>query len=694
MPSATVSQPTANPLLDAGPLPAFTRISAEQVRPAIDSLLAGGRSAVTKLLAANAGSYTWDNLIDPLETLDDRLDRTWSPVSHLHSVADQAALRDAYNACLPLLSDYATERRQNHALYDAYRSIAEGPRADHLDAAQRKVLSNALRDFRLAGVALPENDKARFKKLSARLTELGSRFEENLLDATRGWRRHLRTREEVAGIPASALAVGAADAAQAGLDGWLFGLDHPSYHALVGYADDRELRRAAYTAYVTRASDQGPNAGRWDNTPVMEEMLALRHEQARLLGFESYAHLSLERKMARDPGAVLELLGELASRARPVAEAELAELRAFARDQRHISDLQAWDLAYFTEQLRVAKFALAEEELRAYFPVPRVLEGLFELSRRLFGVRIDPQEGVDTWDPGVRVYAITDAQGELRGRFYVDLYARTNKRGGAWMDECVVRRRTRDGVQIPASYLTCNFSPPTDGAPAHLTHDQVTTLFHEFGHTLHHLLSRVDYAPVSGINGVAWDAVEVPSQLLEHWCWEPESLALISAHRTTDEPLPGTLIERLRDSRNFHSGLRTLRQVELALIDLRLHLDYDPVRGARIAQTVAATRREVAVITPPEFNRFMHGFSHIFGGGYAAGYYGYKWAEVLACDAYSRFEERGVLDPRTGRDFLHAVLEPGGTRDALDLFKAFRGREPKIDALFRHDGLATAEATA
>jgi len=478
------------------------------------------------------------------------------------------------------------------------------------------------------------------------------------------------------------------------LDGWLFGLDHPSYHALVGYADDRELRRAAYTAYVTRASDQGPNAGRWDNTPVMEEMLALRHEQARLLGFESYAHLSLERKMARDPGAVLELLGELASRARPVAEAELAELRAFARDQRHISDLQAWDLAYFTEQLRVAKFALAEEELRAYFPVPRVLEGLFELSRRLFGVRIDPQEGVDTWDPGVRVYAITDAQGELRGRFYVDLYARTNKRGGAWMDECVVRRRTRDGVQIPASYLTCNFSPPTDGAPAHLTHDQVTTLFHEFGHTLHHLLSRVDYAPVSGINGVAWDAVEVPSQLLEHWCWEPESLALISAHRTTDEPLPGTLIERLRDSRNFHSGLRTLRQVELALIDLRLHLDYDPVRGARIAQTVAATRREVAVITPPEFNRFMHGFSHIFGGGYAAGYYGYKWAEVLACDAYSRFEERGVLDPRTGRDFLHAVLEPGGTRDALDLFKAFRGREPKIDALFRHDGLATAEATA
>jgi len=679
-----------NPLLEDAALPPFSRIRAEHVRPAIEELLAASRKAVAALLGGDA-TPSWETVVEPIEALEDRLDRAWAPVAHLHAVADQPALREAYNACLPLLSDHATEMAQNEALHAAYRAIAEGPEWARLDGAQRKVIENALREFRLAGVALPSGDKRRFRDQAARLAELASRFEENLLDATRAWTRSIEEQAELAGIPASARSAAAERAEREGRRGWLFGLDFPSYHALVTHAERRELRREAYTAYHTRASDQGPHAGRWDNGAVIEEILALRHHQARLLGFRDYAELSLERKMARSPEEVLDLLGELAARARPVAERELTELAEFARAECALERLEAWDLAYCAERLRQRRHALAEEELRPYFPAPRVLEGLFTVARRLFGIRVVARDGVDVWHPEVRFFELRDERGELRGQFYLDLYARPSKRGGAWMDDCVVRRRHGEHLQTPVAFLTCNFTPPTRDRPSLLTHDEVTTLFHEFGHGLHHLLTRVDHPSVAGINGVPWDAVELPSQLLENWCWEREALELVSGHWESGEPLPGHLIERLRAARTFQAGLQTLRQVEFALFDLRLHRDYDPARGARVAETLEAVRREVAVLRPPPFTRFAHGFSHIFGGGYAAGYYSYKWAEVLAADAFERFEQAGIFDPETGQAFRRTVLEQGGARDALELFIEFRGREPRVEALLRQCGiLATA----
>jgi oligopeptidase A len=678
--------PQDNPLLAIDALPRFGAIRAEHAVPAVQWVLADNRARIEQLLGEGR-DYTWDTLVRPLEDLAYRLNRVWSPVSHMNAVVNTPALRDAYNSCLPLLSAYASELGQNERLYRAYQAVEQRADFGRLEPAQKKIIEHALRDFRLSGVALGEQDKARYRELMQELSLLTARFEQNLLDATQAWSRHVADEQLLAGLPPSARAMAQQTAQQRGLTDWLFTLDYPSYSAVMTHAEDRGLRCEMYEAYVTRASDQGPQAGRWDNGPLMERILALRHEEARLLGFDNFAERSLATKMARDTRQVVDFLRDLAARSLPGARRELDDLRRFARERHGLEDLEAWDVMYLSEKLRQHTYALSQEELKAYFPAPRVLAGLFEVARRLYGLSISPRDGVETWHPDVRFYEIRDARGELRGQFYLDLYARPHKRGGAWMDECIVRRRTETGVQIPVAYLVCNFTPPVGDEPARFTHDEVLTLFHEFGHGLHHMLTRVDYPGVAGIQGVAWDAVELPSQFMENWCWQREALALISGHYRTGEPLPEELFARLLAARNFQSGMKMLRQIEFALFDFRLHLEYDPARSGRVYEILQQVRDEVAVIRPPSFNRFPHSFSHIFAGGYAAGYYSYKWAEVLSSDAFSLFEERGVFDMDTGVRFLGTVLEQGGSRDAMELFIEFRGREPQIDALLRHHGL-------
>jgi oligopeptidase A len=673
-----------NPLLEPYAFPPFSHIRPEHVEPAIEQILAENRASLVELL--KQPRYTWDNLIAKLEDLDDRLDKAWAPVRHLNAVVNNDPLRQAYNACLPKLSDYATEMGQNVALYEAHRALVESEEFNRLDAAQKKILKDALRDFRLAGVALPEAKKARFKEIEQRLTQLASRFEENVLDATHAWTKHLSDPKALAGLPETAKAIARQKAQAIGLDGWLLTLEFPCYLAVMTFADDRSLRREMYEAYVTRASDQGPLAGRYDNTQCMEEILALRHEKAKLLGYANFAELSLATKMAETPTQVLDFLRELARFAKPKAEKELEELKEFAREQ-GIDRLEAWDLMYYAEKLKNHRFQLSQEEVRQYFPAPKVVAGLFQVVERLFGFKVLELSSVDVWHPEVRVFEIVSPQGEVRGRFYLDLYARPKKRGGAWMDECVARRKRNGQVQIPIAFLTCNFTPPTADAPALLTHDEVLTLFHEFGHGLHHLLTQVDYLQASGIRGVEWDAVELPSQFLENFCWQREALALISGHYLTGQALPEDLFSKMLAARHFQAGMQMVRQLEFALFDFRLHLEYDPAKGGRIYQILDEVRDEVAVFKPPAFNRFAHSFTHIFGGGYAAGYYSYKWAEVLSADAFARFEEEGVFDPITGRAFLQHILETGGSQPALESFIAFRGREPKIDALLRYSGI-------
>ena len=678
---------TANPLLTMDGLPPFSQIRPEHVEPAIDFLLADNRQRIEALLDG-LDTPTWETLVAPIEEWEDRLSRVWSPVGHLNAVMNNEALRSAYNACLPKLSDYATEMGQNERLFRAYKAVAESGAG--LDEGQRKVLDNALRDFHLSGIDLPAEQKARFKAISQELSQLTSKFEENLLDATNAWSKQITDESQLAGLPPSARDLARQTAEQRDLPGWLLTLEFPSYYPVLTYADDRALRLELYEAYHTRASERGPHAGQFDNTAAMEQILALRHELAQLLGFASYAERSLAKKMARSTTDVVAFLEDLARRSRPQAEREMAELAAFARERDGLEALEAWDVAYYSEKLREQRYAFSQEEVRPYFPATRVVPGLFAVAERLFGVTIREVGGVDVWHPDVRFYEIRDLAGELRGQFYLDLFARPKKRGGAWMDDCRGRMRHGDRLQTPVAYLTCNFTPPVGGKPSLLTHDEVETLFHEFGHGLHHMLTRVDYPPVAGINGVAWDAVELPSQFLENWCWEREALDLIAGHSETGAPIPGDLYGRMKAAKNFQSAMQMVRQLEFALFDFRLHLGYDPAKGGRIYDTLDAVRREVAVIRYPEFNRMPHGFSHIFAGGYAAGYYSYKWAEVLSADAFSLFEERGVFDPDTGRSFRENILERGGSRDAMDLFVAFRGREPRIDALLRHSGIAEA----
>ena len=676
-----------NPLLELDDLPAFDRIEAEHVLPAVRQVLGEVQEDIEKLLAAGP-PFTWENTLAPLELALNRLHRVWSPVSHLNAVMNSDALREAYNACLPELSAFETRLGQHKGLYRAVRDIAESPDFARLDAAQQQSVRHRLRDFRLSGIELDEAGQARFRDIQQRLSELQSRFQENLLDATNGWQKHVTDEALLAGLPDSARDLARQNAAEKHLDGWLFTLDFPSYFPVLAYADDRALREEVYTAYITRASDAGPDAGRWDNGPVMEEILALRHESARLLGFDNYAEYSLATKMAESPQQVLQFLEDLAGHSVEAAREDMRALRAFAREQGFNAGMQAWDVPYWSEKLRKQRHDLSQDMLKPWFPDSRVIEGMFAVVERLYGVRIRERKGVPVWHPEVRFFEIRDAGGSLRGRFYLDLYARANKRGGAWMDDCASRLHIGSRKQVATAYLTCNFSPPIGDRPALLTHDEVTTLFHEFGHGLHHMLTRVDYPSVSGINGVAWDAVELPSQFMENWCWEREPLDMISSHVDTGEPLPDELFERLRGARNFQSAMQMVRQLEFALFDMRLHAEYDPARGGRIDDILREVREQVAVVPVADFNRFAHGFAHIFGGGYAAGYYSYKWAEVLSADAFSLFEEGGVFDAAAGRRFLENILEAGGSADPMELYRAFRGRDPDIQALLRHSGLA------
>lgn len=680
-----------NPLLQMQGLPPFAEILPEHVEPAVDQVLADNRAAIQDLLS-RPGPFTWETLVHPLSLLEDRLNRIWSPVRHMNSVVNSDELRQAYNACLPKLSDYATEMGQNLDLFQAFRSIADDPGFAELAPAQQRVINNALRDFHLSGVDLPEDRKARYKAIAQELSQLTSRFEENVLDVTQAWKRIIPDVEGLKGLPESSLEMLLQNARQHKEDGYLINLEFPSYYAVMTYADDRDLRRETYTAYVTRASDQGPHDRRFDNSQVIEQILALRHEQARLLGYPSYAHLSLATKMAESPEQVVGFLSEMAQRACPAARKELDALRTFAREHLNLEDLQAWDLAYASEKLRKHAYDLSQEDLKPYFPVDRVLQGLFQLVERLYQVRITRVEDAPVWHDDVRFYEIQDPDGTPRARFYLDLYARARKRGGAWMDECLNRLRDGERLQLPVAYMTCNSTPPVGGKPALFTHDEVLTLFHEFGHGLHHMLTRVDYPDVAGINGVEWDAVELPSQFMENWCWEREALDLIAGHHETGEPLPGTLFDKLQATRHFQAAMQMVRQLEFSLFDMRLHAEYDPARGGRIQETLDAVRSQVAVMIPPAFNRFQHSFSHIFAGGYAAGYYSYKWAEVLSADAFARFEEEGLFNPEVGTAFLREILEQGGARPALELFRAFRGRDPQIEALLRHSGLVDAAA--
>ncbi|TNH79447.1 oligopeptidase A [Aeromonas sobria] len=677
-----------NPLLTMDALPPFSQIQPEQVQPAVVQAIADCKQKISDVLAQNE-THTWDSLIAPLEEVNDRLARIWSPVSHLNSVLNSEALRVAHDACLPLLSEFQTYVGQHEGLYQAYLGLSQSDDFPLLSGAQRKEILNTLRDFRLSGIGLPAEAQQRYGEIQARLSELASRFSNNVLDATQGWHKPVTEEAELAGLPDSVRAAARQMAELKGKEGWLFTLDIPSYLPVMMYSDNRELRAEMYQAFTTRASDQGPNAGKWDNSAIMSELLTLRRELAQLLGFANYAELSLATKMADKTEQVVSFLTDLAAKSLPQGKAELEEIRAFATEQHGQGELAAWDLAYYAENLKQHKFSISDEQLRPYFPASKVVKGLFEVVKRVFGMKVRERLGIDTWHPDVRFYDIFDAEDELRGSFYLDLYAREHKQGGAWMDVCLGRRYRQDGsLQKPVAYLTCNFNGPVDGKPALFTHNEVVTLFHEFGHGIHHMLTRIDVAGVAGINGVAWDAVELPSQFLENWCWESEALAFISGHFETGEPLPADLLEKMLTARNFQAAMQMLRQLEFSLFDFRLHQTFDPANPDQIPSLLAEVRSQVAVMTPPEFNRFQHSFSHIFAGGYAAGYYSYKWAEVLSADAFSRFEEEGIFNPVTGQSFLKHILEKGGSKEPMELFRAFRGREPKVDALLRHSGIA------
>ena len=745
-----------NPLLDFSGLPRFAEIKPEHVAPAIEQLLAENRALVARLLADDAPPI-WDDFVLPMEDANERLSRAWGPVGHLNAVMNSTPLREVYTATLPKITQYYAELGQNLALFGKFKALRDSAEFETLSAARKKIIENQLRDFRLGGAELPEDKKARYLAIQERQAELSSRFSDNLLDATNdftlviedsppsqpsdettshstkptsgqvagypGGRGGDRTPgvckipDELSGLPEDALQTAREAASGAGKDGWLFTLKAPSYMPVMQYADNRALRETIYRAYVTRASEFGKPE--WDNTALMDEIVALRGEEARLLGFANFGELSLASKMAESPQQVVEFMRELAQRARPFAEKDVAELREFARADLGLNELHSWDTTYASEKLREQRYAFSEQEVKQYFPENAVLTGMFKLVETLYGLQINASEA-PVWHEDVRFFDIRDAQGALVGQFYLDLYARNSKRGGAWMDDVITRRRLTSGIQTPVAYLNCNFSAPIGGKPAVFTHDEVITLFHEFGHGLHHLLTEVEDLGVSGINGVEWDAVELPSQFMENFCWEWEVLQGMTRHADTNETLPRALFDKMLAAKNFQSGLQTLRQIEFALFDMLMHSNFEASGGkcdcdtllakpadcgssrpaappapegfappcrSGILQLLDEVRAEVAVLIPPDFNRFPHSFGHIFSGGYAAGYYSYKWAEVLSADAYSLFEEHGVLNPDVGARFRAEILAVGGSRGAMQSFGAFRGREPSMDALLRHNGL-------
>jgi oligopeptidase A len=675
-----------NPLLDFEGLPRFAELRPEHVAPALDQLLAEGRATVARVSGADV-PCTWDAFVTPLEDANERVARAWGQVAHLHGVLDSPALRDAYNANLPKLTQYWTELGHDERLFRRYRELRDSAAYADLAPARKRQVQNALRDFRLGGAELAPDKKARFAAIEDELAQLGAKFAENVLDATNAYSIVIEDPARVAGLHEDLLAAAREAAQKDGRSGWKFTLHAPSYLPLMQYAEDRGLRETMYRESVTRASEFG--RPEWDNTPLIARILELRREEAQLLGYPNFAEVSLVPKMADTPEQVLAFLEDLAQRARPSAERDAQELREFARRELGIERLEAWDLAFASEKLRAQRYAFSDNEVKRYFPEDAVIAGLFRLVETLYGVRIAPGTA-PVWHPDVRFFDIRDAGGVLQGQFYTDLYARETKRGGAWMDDAIGRRRTPRGVQTPVAYLNCNFSRPVGDRPAVFTHDEVITLFHEFGHCLHHLLTRGEDLGVSGINGVEWDAVELPSQFMENFCWEWDVLSHMTRNVDTGAALPRALFDKMLAAKNFHSGLATLRQVEFALFDMHLHFDFEPDAQRTALELLERVRDKVAVLKPPAYNRFPNNFSHIFGGGYAAGYYSYKWAEVLSADAYSLFEENGVLDAATGARFRDEVLAVGGARPAAESFRAFRGRDPQVDALLRHNGMMSA----
>jgi oligopeptidase A len=704
-----------NPLLDFSGLPRFAQVKPTDVTPAIDQLLVENRALLAHL-TEDATPATWSGFVEPLEDANERLSRAWGTVGHLHGVLDSPELREAYNENQPKLVQYWTELGQNEQLFAKYKALRASAEFDGLSAAQKRIVDNEIRDFRLSGAELPPAEKKRFAEIMEALAKLSTEFSEHLLDATNAFALYIGDAATLAGLPDDALEAAREAAEKDGKRGWKFTLQAPSYLPVMQYADSRVLREVVYRAYVTRASEEyadalaharglQANAGGiesepaaaegiagWNNSPLIGEILKLRREAARLLGYASHAEVSLVPKMADRPEQVLEFLNDLADKSLPFAERDFAELATFAREELGLETLEAWDVGYASEKLRAKRYAFSSQEVKQYFPEPKVLDGMFRVVETIYGVRIE-RDSAETWDPGVRFFRIVGVDGRLVGQFYLDPYARETKRGGAWMDEALSRRVKSGALQPPVAYLVCNFPSPVGGKPALLTHDDVITLFHEFGHGLHHMLTRVDHLGVSGIHGVEWDAVELPSQFMENFAWEWGVLEHMTAHVDTDAPLPRVLFDKMIAAKNFQSGMQTVRQLEFSLFDMHLHFDFDPEGAKTPLDLLGEIRQKVAVVFPPAYNRFPNNFSHIFAGGYSAGYYSYKWAEVLSADAYSLFEENGVLDPLTGKRFWEEILAVGGSRPALESFVAFRGREPKVDALLRHSGM-TEPATA
>jgi len=674
-----------NPLLIDEPLPSFSKIKHQHVKEAVELQLQENRQHLKELMA-NQIDFSWENTVEPIMEKGDKLSRLWSPVGHMNAVVNQEEFRKAHDECLPLLSEFASEFGQNKQLFNAYKQISE---KGSLTPIQKKIIEDDLLDFRLAGVDLCEKDQKRYREIKARLSELGSSFGNHVLDATMAWTKHFATLDGLKGLPESALAAASATAKEKQQEGYMLTLEVPCYIAVMTYADDPELRQEVYRAYATRASDQQPEHAQWDNAEVINETLALRDELARLLGFDNYAAYSVKRKMAADPRQVMDFLNQLSDISLNTAKKEFQELTDFASSLNDISSLQPWDVAYYSEKLRQQKYQISQEELRPWFPEDQVLKGLFEISHRLYDISFVQKDTVDCWHPDVYFFDILDTDKKHIGSFYLDLYARSHKRGGAWMNSCRDRMVKGDqSLQLPVAYLTCNFNGPIADKPALFTHDEVVTLFHEFGHGLHHLLTEINEGQVSGINGVAWDAVELPSQFMENYCYHKDALSLIARHVDTGEPLSDEVLHKLNQARQFQAAMQMVRQLEFSLFDFRIHLEYDPDKDDFVKSILQSVRDSVSVLHPPQWNRFENSFSHIFAGGYAAGYYSYKWAEVLSADVWSYFEEKGVFNKQAGQRFLNEILSQGGSKEAMDLFINFRGREPSVEPLLKQQGIS------
>ena len=679
----------SNPLLDDSTLPTFSAIKNEHILPAVEKQLDESREYVEQLLQQDI-DVDWHNFVAPIAEQGDILSRLWSPVSHMNSVVNSEELRKQHDACLPLLSKYAAEFGQNKPLYDCYAKIAQ---RNDLTEKQRKILEDELLDFKMAGVDLEEKQQQRFREIKSRLSDLGSVFSNHVLDATMAWSKEFKDVDGLDGLPESALSAAKESAKEKGLDGYLISLEIPSYLAVMTYANDKNLRKEVYRAYCTRASNQQPEYPDWDNAPIIKETLALRHELSQLLGYNNYAEYSLTRKMADSPEQVIDFLEQLAGYSYEKAKQELSELAEFAKQQDNNVALETWDVAYYSEKLRQEKYDISEEALRPWFPEDQVLDGLFEITQKLYGVSFNERKDVDIWHKDVRFFDIYDNKNQQLGSFYFDLYARSNKRGGAWMDSCRDRMLSEDGtLQLPVAYLTCNFNAPIGDATALFTHDEVVTLFHEFGHGLHHLMTEIDEVQISGINGVAWDAVELPSQFMENFCYDKESLSLIARHYETHEPLSDEVLQKLNDARQFQAAMQMVRQLEFSLFDFKIHLQYQPDNEDQYAEILKLVRTQVSTLPPPEWNRFENGFSHIFAGGYAAGYYSYKWAEVLSADAWSYFEEQGIFNKDAGELFLKEIISQGGSKKAMELFVNFRGRKPSVEPLLKQQGISVEAA--